>query len=72
MPLWLIQILKECSTSFKHAPAGYVFTRIIADDIQPGGPVERTIEYVAPFYRFNREQDYENAWDFFEEKYGRM
>lgn len=53
----------------KHAPAGYVFARTIMDDTMPGGPVERTIEYVAPFDRCDREQDYETAWKFFEEKY---
>ena len=55
----------------KHAPAGYVFARTITDDTLPGGPVERTIEYHAPFDRCDREQDYETAWKFFEEKYGR-
>lgn len=55
----------------KHAPAGYVFARTIMDDTMPGGPVERTIEYVAPFDRCDREQDYETAWKFFEEKYRR-
>lgn len=54
----------------KNAPAGYVFSRTITDDTQPGGPVERTIEYVAPFDRCDREQDYETAWKFFEKKYG--
>ena len=54
----------------KHAPAGYVFARTITDDTMPGGPVERTIEYHAPFDRCDREQDYETAWKFFEEKYG--
>ena len=54
----------------KHAPAGYVFARTITDDTLPGGPVERTIEYHAPFDRCDREQDYETAWKFFEEKYG--
>ena len=53
----------------KNAPAGYVFARTIMDDTMPGGPVERTIEYVAPFDRCDREQDYETAWKFFEEKY---
>lgn len=55
----------------KHAPAGYVFARTITDDTMPGGPIERTIEYHAPFDRCNREQDYETAWKFFEEKYGK-
>lgn len=45
------------------------FTRTITDDTMPGGPVERTIEYVAPFDRCNREADYETAWAFFEEKF---
>ena len=53
----------------KGAPAGKKFYRRITDDTQPGGPVERTIEYVAPFDRCDREQDYETAWKFFEEKY---
>ncbi len=53
----------------KHAPAGYVFARTIMDDTMPGGPVERTIEYVAPFDCCDREQDYETAWKFFEKKY---
>ena len=43
----------------------------IIDDTMPGGPVERTIEYVAPFDRCDRERDYETAWKFFEEKYGK-
>ena len=53
----------------KNAPEGYVFARTITDDTMPGGPVERTIEYVAPFDRCDREKDYETAWKFFEEKY---
>lgn len=53
----------------KHAPAGYVFARTIMDDTMPGGLVERTIEYVAPFDHCDREQDYETAWKFFEKKY---
>ena len=31
---------------------------------------DKHIEYVAPFDRCDREQDYETAWKFFEEKYG--
>ncbi|MDR2043658.1 MAG: class I SAM-dependent DNA methyltransferase [Clostridium sp.] len=45
------------------------FKRTFTDDTQPGGPVERTIEYVAPFDRCDREKDYETAWAFFEKKY---
>ena len=53
----------------KDAPAGKKFYRKITDDTMPGGPVERTIEYVAPFTRCDRENDYETAWKFFEKKY---
>ncbi|MCR5661697.1 MAG: class I SAM-dependent DNA methyltransferase [bacterium] len=52
----------------KHAPAGYVFTRTISDDTQPGGPVERTIEYVAPFTKCDRERDYATAWSAFTQR----
>ena len=48
----------------------YVYDEFSSDaDTMPGGPVERTIEYVAPFDRCDRERDYETAWKFFEEKY---
>ena len=62
---------KEWENGIKGAPAGKKFYRTITDDTQPGGPVQRTIEYVAPFDRCDREQDYETAWKFFEEKYER-
>lgn len=60
---------KEFELNMKDAPAGKKFYRTIMDDTMPGGPVERTVEYVAPFDRCDREQDYETAWKFFEEKY---
>lgn len=62
---------KEFELNIKDAPAGKKFYRTIMDDTMPGGPVERTIEYVAPFDRCDREQDYETAWKFFEKKYGK-
>ncbi len=52
------------------AMAGKRFRRVYTDDTTPDGPVERTVEYVAPFERCDREKDYEIAWKFFEEKYG--
>lgn len=61
----------EWKKTVKDAPVGKSFYRTITDDTMPGGPVERTIEYVAPFDRCDREQDYETAWKFFEEKYGK-
>lgn len=54
----------------KNAPAGKVFTRTIMDDTQPGGPRERTIEYVAPFDKCDRVEDYKTVWKFFTQKYG--
>lgn len=53
-----------------NAPAGKVFPRTITDDTQPGGPRERTIEYVAPFDKCDRVEDYKTAWKFFTQKYG--
>ena len=39
-----------------------VISRRISDDTLPGGPVERVIEYHAPFDRCDREHDYRTAW----------
>jgi hypothetical protein len=39
------------------------------DDTQPGGQVERTIEYIAPFDKCDRELDYETAWAAFSERF---
>jgi type I restriction-modification system DNA methylase subunit len=61
---------KEWESSLKGAEAGEVFYRTFNDDTMLGGPIERTIEYVAPFDRCDREKDYETAWKFFEDKYG--
>ncbi|MDO5295789.1 MAG: class I SAM-dependent DNA methyltransferase [bacterium] len=55
----------------KDAPAGYVFARTFTDDTLPGGPVERTVEYAAPFDRCDRERDYETVWAYFAEKSGK-
>ncbi|MCD8206371.1 MAG: hypothetical protein LUD72_00380 [Bacteroidales bacterium] len=55
----------------KNAEPGEKFYRTITDDTMPGGPVQRTIEYVAPFDRCDRVKDYETAWAFFEHKYGK-
>ncbi len=45
-----------------------VITRRITDDTLPGGPVERTIAYHAPFDRCDRETDYRSAWAAFERR----
>ena len=62
---------KEWENGIKGASTGQKFYRTITDDTIPGGPMERTIEYVAPFDRCDREKDYETAWKFFEDKYGK-
>ena len=62
---------KEWENGIKGAPAGKKFYRTVTDDTQPGGPVQRTIEYVAPFDRCDREQDYATAWKFFETNAGK-
>jgi hypothetical protein len=41
------------------------FSRTIHDDTLPGGPVERTITYEAPWTLCDRVQDYRDAWEFF-------
>jgi hypothetical protein len=41
-------------------------SRTILDDTLPGGPVERTITYEAPWSLSDRVQDYRVAWEFFE------
>jgi len=56
---------KEWENGIKGAPAGKRFYRTLTDDTQPGGPIQRTIEYVAPFDRCDREKDYNTAWDYF-------
>lgn len=43
-------------------------TKTFMDDTLPGGPHQRTIEYVAPFFRPDREEDYRVAWEFFESR----
>ncbi len=37
-------------------------SRTVTDNTLPTGPIERTIEYVAPFTRCDREQDYATVW----------
>ena len=45
------------------------YYQTITDDTKPGGPIERTIEYVAPFDRCDREEDYETVWAHFSDKF---
>ncbi|MES9811663.1 MAG: N-6 DNA methylase [Candidatus Thiodiazotropha sp.] len=48
--------------------AGSIVRKTFPDDTLPGGPVERTIEYHAPFIRPDREENYRRAWAFFEQE----
>lgn len=52
----------------KDMTEGMVEHKII-DDTMPGGPIERTIVYEAPFDRCDREKDYEEVWKNFEERF---
>ncbi|MFP4338493.1 MAG: hypothetical protein ACLFQP_11235, partial [Halothece sp.] len=37
----------------------------VEDDTLPGGPIQRTITYHAPFVKCDRVADYRTAWAFF-------
>jgi len=52
----------------RELPDGVRILRTVIDDTLPGGPREKTITYLAPFDRCNREQDYKTAWRVFEER----
>ncbi len=43
--------------------------RPITDDTQPGGAVERVVEYVTPFTLADREADYRQAWAVFSARF---
>lgn len=40
-------------------------SRTILDDTLPGGPVQRTITYAAPWSKCDRVEDYRGVWEFF-------
>ena len=61
----------EWERQLKDSLPGAKYERIVTDDTVINGPLERKIEFIAPFFRCCREQDYETAWKFFEEKYGK-
>ena len=47
---------------------GAIVERTIQDDTVPNGPIERVIQYVAPFDLCSREQDYQTVWRYFESR----
>ncbi|WP_290523674.1 hypothetical protein [Alcanivorax sp.] len=49
----------------QHLTEGTV-SKTYMDDTLPGGPTERTIQYHAPFFKPDREEDYRVAWEIFE------
>ncbi len=49
-------------------PDGTRIQRPVMDDTMPGGPIERVIEFVAPFGLADREADYRVAWAEFERR----
>lgn len=53
-------------TLHPQVPDGTVIERPITDTTQPGGPIDRTIRYTAPFTLADREVDYRVAWMHFE------
>ncbi len=55
----------------KNMQSGFV-TKTFMDASMTDEPVERTVKYVAPFFKMDRERDYDVAWAFFEEKYGKV
>ena len=66
--------IKECRLGWEdvqpkdgkpQVPDGTVIERPVMDDTLPGGPVRRTIQYVAPFSLADREEDYRIAWAHF-------
>lgn len=48
----------------QHLQEGSVYKTYL-DDTLPGGPTKRTVEYKAPFFRPDREEDYRAAWKIF-------
>ncbi|WP_017911756.1 hypothetical protein [Xanthomonas sp. SHU 166] len=53
-------------TLHPQVPDGTVIERPITDTTQPGGPIDRTLRYTAPFALADREADYRVAWMHFE------
>ena len=49
------------SNGMPSIPDGTKIHRKVMDDTLPGGPREKTITYIAPFYLPNREEDYRIA-----------
>lgn len=55
-------------TLHPQVPDGTVIERPITDTTQPGGPIDRTLRYIAPFTLADREADYRIAWAHFKDR----
>lgn len=66
-----IGVSKDEWEQIRHYPAGKIYVHVFTDDTMPDGPKERTVEYLAPYTRCDREKDYVKVWAFFEKKYER-
>ena len=47
------------------------YSQTISDDTTPEGPIERTIEYTAPFDKCDRIKDYEEIWREFNKRFSK-
>jgi hypothetical protein len=54
----------------QHVSGSGTLVQVVEDDTLPGGPREKRIEYVAPFTKCDREEDYEVVWAEFERRFG--
>jgi hypothetical protein len=52
----------------KHMQSGTI-TQVVEDNTRPDGPHEKEIVYEAPFTKCDREEDYEEVWTNFEERF---
>lgn len=50
---------------------GYV-KKTFPDISMSDEPVMTTVKYVAPFFRMDRETDYQRAWEVFEKCFGKV
>ncbi|MEH6387766.1 MAG: hypothetical protein V7772_07825 [Pseudomonas profundi] len=66
--------ISGCTQATQHVALGWediqhlqqgTVSKTYMDDTLPGGPTERTVEYRAPFFKPDREDDYRIAWAIF-------
>ncbi len=61
-------VKREEWDSIKNMKQGIICKKI-EDDTMENGPIEKKIEYIAPFIKCNRERDYEQVWNTFQERW---